>query len=54
MNSYGLTLFFQRRLDPCPHDIINGQFVSKDNFLIFIYIDDSSQACVIQTKIVEE
>ena len=53
-NSNCCSFLVQCRLCTHPDNVVNGQFVSKYNFLVFIYIDNGRKTCKRQAKVIEK
>ena len=54
VHSHPLTLFLQCGLSPHPYDMIDGQFITEYNFLIFINVDYSRKPGKRKAEVVEK
>ena len=52
--AYTFAFFVQRRLWSHPYDCVDRQLITKDNFFVFIYIDNSRKSGTWKSEIIKE
>jgi hypothetical protein len=49
-DAHRLAPFFERRHSPSPHNIVNRQVIAKDDFTVFVDIDNRSNARKVESE----
>ena len=53
-NAHGGSLFVKGGLGTHPYNMVDGQLITENDFLIFVYVDESRQPGKRQTEIIEK